>query len=1348
MSQGNVGGTLPPNTTTGNSSSDGAYGPSTTKPTTARENDPARRATQFFQKLKPNNNVYSLDRLGIKRRGDSEDPTVNTIPAGSIKYLNKDHQPDKSSELQGRKEQRPRANITQTSLESFVNMGNIHILPRNGQMITPGENENCTTEEFPLVEEHQKSSDVNNAITTAAAHSHEPKESSLQLQVKIKPARPPPPPPQDRVILPDNHMNPTQMATVDPFIDTEDSPPNHSLQSSCPEEKQMSIMREIPLVEAHLESRDMNNGTTSGASHSQEPKESSQQLPEKKKPKIAKKPPPPPKRVTSINKYINVPLMDVGDTSKGTEDITPKQSLRSLSLEEMENSTTRKFPLVEAHLESRDMNYGTTSEASHSQEPKDSSQQLPEMAKPRTALRNPPPPPPLHPPENVTPRDTFMNAAQVVNDDKSIEVEDIVSKQSLLSCTEETENSTKIKIPLVEAHQSRDANNASTTGGANLNEPKESSQKEKPKVPSRAPPPIPPVRGAPKDKLMNTIPTAKGDTSRIDNGPPKHTLQPSSHGPKGSPPHLGKTKPPRPLKPPVKRTTSAEKPLTATQMVIGVPWRGTEDSHPKHTLQPSSFDASRVLVLSWDLVHEASSVSSYLMGYQNRDCPCVVLSSLKKDSEWTSLVDQSSIVIFYTTPKSQKPLHKMGRYLEYCVSKKGAEKVIAVIVDANNLEEDWTTKWEENKFSKIQQLQISRAERGWINRNEMPRIIEEIRKSLIIHTDPAVDAVKEKKDTLDTLKRKLTNRSKKGYRPPIYNIDNSDLDRFVHLSISSTTLTQISTHNKEECTPSSSNPVPPEIEPSQRGVVGIFSRSSTDDYSWLVELLTSEYFRDCIQEVRHCYISSNGFQQFMNDLSQCTFGILYHTKNRGRINITDVTSSLYDEELEYLNRTLGMDNVLVVVDDLEDSSDQEKTRILENQPSIGKLAGDLLLISHTEKADNMQLVRKLKSIKHACHSSENFSKRRLQGQEQKALPTNSQKTPTSQRSAIGVFTVSEEGHISWLRRLLSSDIFGQREVTYHEMPSYDDVGLEEGQIQCVAAILYHTTKNGSAVTPQGEFLYRRVTEQLVHTLGKDNVIVLIDDLQSVADRKWVLWIKSKIEKWAGDLLYITPEEKYYKERLVQRLKSLKLFRQPPEYRTRTDPVQHKLLGKSSIQSAPASSVIGIFSRSEKSKCSWLERLLSSKEFGNHQVVFHQISPGNLKEFQSLVSLCKFGILYHCMGRGYQYLTDQKTSLYDEELLYLSTRIGKSRVIVVIDEVGNSDKEAKSWTVESQPSLEMLARDVLLFTKSDNILQQNRNRSMHVDRRLSTVYEKLNTLKEILKEGMTSASFSNSKEDLV
>ncbi|CAI9617825.1 unnamed protein product, partial [Staurois parvus] len=82
------------------------------------------------------------------------------------------------------------------------------------------------------------------------------------------------------------------------------------------------------------------------------------------------------------------------------------------------------------------------------------------------------------------------------------------------------------------------------------------------------------------------------------------------------------------------------------------------------------------------------------------------------------------------------------------------------------------------------------------------------------------------------------------------------------------------------------------------------------------------------------YISNNGEEQFMEAVSRCTFGILYHTKNSGRINIVDVTDNLYNKELRYLSERLGKEKVIVVVDDLEDASSKEKAQILEAQPVL------------------------------------------------------------------------------------------------------------------------------------------------------------------------------------------------------------------------------------------------------------------------------------------------------------------------------------------------------------------------------------------------------------------------------
>ncbi|XP_068120826.1 uncharacterized protein [Hyperolius riggenbachi] len=149
----------------------------------------------------------------------------------------------------------------------------------------------------------------------------------------------------------------------------------------------------------------------------------------------------------------------------------------------------------------------------------------------------------------------------------------------------------------------------------------------------------------------------------------------------------------------------------------------------------------------------------------------------------------------------------------------------------------------------------------------------------------------------------------------------------------------------------------------QKHLACIFSRSNKSDYSWLTQLLTSRDLSDQIQEVTSSFISNNGFQQLINDASTCTLGILYHTRNRGTINITDVQGALYNEELEYLQQLLGQDNVMVIIDDVEDSSIGEKTRILKEQPTIGKLACDLLLISEKDKTSTKTLLTKLSNNK-------------------------------------------------------------------------------------------------------------------------------------------------------------------------------------------------------------------------------------------------------------------------------------------------------------------------------------------------------------------------------------------------
>ncbi|XP_069840827.1 uncharacterized protein [Dendropsophus ebraccatus] len=128
--------------------------------------------------------------------------------------------------------------------------------------------------------------------------------------------------------------------------------------------------------------------------------------------------------------------------------------------------------------------------------------------------------------------------------------------------------------------------------------------------------------------------------------------------------------------------------------------------------------------------------------------------------------------------------------------------------------------------------------------------------------------------------------------------------------------------------------------------IGIFSRDDESSYQWLTTRLSTNYH---VRNIYPVYISNRSLANIIEGINSCTFAILYHTKKRGRINITDVTDSLYDEELEHLSSTKGKENVIVLIDDLEGDGSGHRTRILQHQPSIQRLASELFCFTVEEK---------------------------------------------------------------------------------------------------------------------------------------------------------------------------------------------------------------------------------------------------------------------------------------------------------------------------------------------------------------------------------------------------------------
>ncbi|PIO23199.1 hypothetical protein AB205_0103160, partial [Aquarana catesbeiana] len=140
-------------------------------------------------------------------------------------------------------------------------------------------------------------------------------------------------------------------------------------------------------------------------------------------------------------------------------------------------------------------------------------------------------------------------------------------------------------------------------------------------------------------------------------------------------------------------------------------------------------------------------------------------------------------------------------------------------------------------------------------------------------------------------------------------------------------------------------------------MVGIFSRAGDTEYAWLTGRL-GEYYN-----VLPIYISNNNRRVLIQSLSQCQFAILYHSKNRGRINITDVTDSIYDYEISLLSDRLGPSKVLAVIDDLEDSSEETKNKILSSQPTLREKTGrNVFLFTKEEKRNKQRLREKVQPI--------------------------------------------------------------------------------------------------------------------------------------------------------------------------------------------------------------------------------------------------------------------------------------------------------------------------------------------------------------------------------------------------
>ncbi|XP_040211881.1 uncharacterized protein LOC120942955 [Rana temporaria] len=342
------------------------------------------------------------------------------------------------------------------------------------------------------------------------------------------------------------------------------------------------------------------------------------------------------------------------------------------------------------------------------------------------------------------------------------------------------------------------------------------------------------------------------------------------------------------------------------------------------------------LLLSWEVNWNLLGIAARLTnGNKLSDFSYVALSPPTKDSEWTPPVDQSSLVIFYSSPKSERPLYQMERYLDYCSRKKGPGKVIVVIGEEED--DDVNEKWKENQFSKtLDQFRFSRAELDWITREdilqEMLEKIEKLRKSLISPTTglqekpsgneevKQVPQITEKIQPAKQVKMKKQETNKQ-------NKDNKAKMPKTQKETPSKIKTQLERHEKKR--------------EEMRQAVRIVSWSKTDS-RWLVALLRSPYFRDAVKDVETVNVIGGELEKMTEQTSSVTTYILYFSKES-----LELFGSQLHNSVKLLS-TFEKKKIMVVIDNLDNKyTEKEVTKRYAELP-ISSLSKHLFLFGTRE----------------------------------------------------------------------------------------------------------------------------------------------------------------------------------------------------------------------------------------------------------------------------------------------------------------------------------------------------------------------------------------------------------------
>ncbi|CAI9617507.1 unnamed protein product [Staurois parvus] len=299
-------------------------------------------------------------------------------------------------------------------------------------------------------------------------------------------------------------------------------------------------------------------------------------------------------------------------------------------------------------------------------------------------------------------------------------------------------------------------------------------------------------------------------------------------------------------------------------------------------------------------------------------------------------------------------------------------------------------------------------------------------------------------------------------------------------------------------------------------VLGITSRGPESDFSWLKFFLTQKYSN--LFEVKYLPISDYNREEWEEDVGLCSAVILYHTEHQGEFNITDVDGVLYDSELYYMNTILGREKVLVMLDNI---SEEERCRIPKTPQS---LSAHLIFIPEKNKSEatKKELTEFFEAVSKGVKTSQ---KKKSTG----VIPITHQIQSPPPPYKIGIFSRSAESNYSWLiDNLKADDHTGSLDIKAVCITNNYKM-FSSGLQTCCFAILYHTKKQGRLnITNVEDSLYDKELQDMANFLGKENVIVVADDLNNNGpeDKERILKFQPHIHTFANDLFLFKEKEKH------------------------------------------------------------------------------------------------------------------------------------------------------------------------------------------------------------------------------